>query len=143
MSVAGSTGLLPSAAYRELIASGVIEPDLAQRAALERMDDLCRRLAEMEGKGGKIARLLQRKKPKAPVGLYLWGSVGRGKTMLMDLMLEAAPVDKKQRLHFQAFMADIHNRIHRFRESVKRGERKDTDPIPPIAADFVVETQGL
>ena len=143
MSVAGSTGLLPSAAYRELIASGVIEPDLAQRAALERMDDLCRRLAEMEGKGGKIARLLQRKKPKAPVGLYLWGSVGRGKTMLMDLMLEAAPVEKKQRLHFQAFMADIHNRIHRFRESVKRGERKDTDPIPPVAADFVAKTQVL
>ena len=118
MSVAGSTGLLPSEAYRELIASGVVEPDLSQRLALERMDDLCRRLAAMDGKGGKLARLLQRKKPKAPVGLYLRRSVGRGKTKLMDLMLEAAPVEKKQRLHFQAFMADIHNRIHRCRESV-------------------------
>ena len=143
MSVAGSTDLLPSEAYRELIASGVVEPDFSQRLALERMDDLCHRLAAMDGKGGKLARLLQRKRPEAPIGLYLWGSVGRGKTMLMDLMLEAAPVEKKQRLHFQAFMADIHNRIHRFRESVKRGERKDTDPMPPIAAEFVAETQLL
>ena len=107
------------------------------------MDDLCQRLAAMDGTGGKLARLLQRKRPEAPIGLYLWGSVGRGKTMLMDLMLEAAPLEKKQRLHFQAFMADIHNRIHRFRESVKRGERKDTDPMPPIAAEFVAETQLL
>ncbi len=143
MSVAGSTGLLPSEAYRELIASGVVEPDLSQSLALERMDDLCRRLAASEGKGGRLARLLQRKRPEAPIGLYLWGSVGRGKTMLMDLMLEAAPVEKKQRLHFQAFMADIHNRIHRFRESVKRGERKDTDPMPPIAAEYMAETQLL
>ncbi len=143
MSVAGSTGLLPSEAYRELIASGVVEPDFSQRLALERMDDLCHRLAAMDGKSGKLARLLQRKRPEAPIGLYMWGSVGRGKTMLMDLMLEAAPLEKKQRLHFQAFMADIHNRIHRFRESVKSGERKDTDPMPPIAAEFVAETQLL
>jgi cell division protein ZapE len=69
-----------------------------------------------------------------PRGLYLWGSVGRGKTMLMDLMLQSAPLEKKTRLHFQTFMADVHARIHAFRQQVKNGLVKDTDPIGPVAA---------
>jgi cell division protein ZapE len=141
--VAVSRNSSPSEAYGDLVASGVVESDDAQLIALSRMDNLCQRLATSGKIGSSLIGLLRRKAVEAPVGLYLWGSVGRGKTMLMDLMLEAAPVEKKKRLHFQAFMADIHNRIHRFRESVKHGERKDTDPMPPIAAAFVAETRLL
>ena len=141
--VAGLKALLPSEAYREQVASGALEPDLAQRRALQRMDALCLSLANTEDKGSRLFGLLRRKAADAPKGLYLWGSVGRGKTMLMDLMLEPAPVLKKTRVHFQAFMADVHDRIYRFRESVKRGERKDTDPIMPVAEEIASETRLL
>jgi cell division protein ZapE len=63
--------------------------------------------------------------------------------MLMDLMIEAAPIRLKKRIHYQAFMADVHERVHRFRLKVKSGEIKDADPIPPIAKAIVSETQLL
>ena len=67
-------------------------------------------------------------------------AVGSGKTMLMDLMFAAAPISRKRRVHFQNFMADVHDRIHVFRGRVKRGEVKDADPIPPVAAALAAET---
>jgi cell division protein ZapE len=142
-SVAGVKVLLPSEFYRERVVSGALEPDLAQERTLERMDALCLSLTHIEDKGSRLFGLLRRKAADAPKGLYLWGSVGRGKTMLMDLMLDAAPVSKKKRVHFQAFMADVHDRIYRFRESVKRGERKDTDPILPVADEIAGDIRLL
>ncbi|MCX8503391.1 MAG: cell division protein ZapE, partial [Beijerinckiaceae bacterium] len=133
---------MPSQAYAALIASGAIEPDEAQRHALAHMDALCQRLAAYEAQSTRFFSRLRRK-PQPPKGLYLYGSVGRGKTMLMDLMLEAAPTPHKKRVHFQNFMADVHDRIHAYRQRVKTGEVKDTDPIPPVAASIAAETRLL
>lgn len=81
--------------------------------------------------------------PEAPRGLYVWGSVGRGKSMLMDLFFDALPARRKRRVHFHAFMADVHERIHAWRGMLKRGEVKGDDPIAPVAAMLAEEASVL
>src|SRR5690606_26767927 len=86
----------------------------------------------------------KRRQAKNPVkGLYVHGAVGRGKTMLMDLFFERVPVRRKRRAHFNDFMADVHDRIQRHREMLKRGETKETDPIPPVAKALAAEAWVL
>jgi cell division protein ZapE len=72
----------------------------------------------------------------APKGLYIYGSVGRGKSMLMDAFFTSVAMEKKHRVHFYAFMADVHARIHARRE--EKG-----DPIPPVAQSIAAETTLL
>lgn len=129
---------LPSAAYQQLVGLGEIDRDPAQITVLAYLDRLCGDLAALPSRKAGLGWLFGRK-PQMPKGLYLWGSVGRGKTMLMDLMLESAPVTRKRRMHFQAFMADIHHRIHEYRLSVKTGEARDGDPILPVARSIADE----
>jgi cell division protein ZapE len=73
-------------------------------------------------------------------GLYIYGDVGRGKTMLMDLFFDASPVVRKRRVHFHEFMADVHERIYAFRQKAKAGEGSDEDPITLTAAAIAQET---
>ncbi|MDB5641485.1 MAG: ATPase [Hyphomicrobiales bacterium] len=125
--------------YYDLVASGDLECDPAQEAALEELDALARRLHDykLPGKPNALKRLFGRKPDTPPIrGLYIWGSVGRGKTMLMDLFFEAAPVARKRRVHFHAFMADVHARIHAYRQKLKAGEVKGEDPLAPVAQDL-------
>jgi cell division protein ZapE len=63
--------------------------------------------------------------------------------MLMDLFFETAPVADKRRAHFHAFMADVHARVHAYRQKVRRGEVRDPDPIGPVAADLADEASLL
>ena len=70
-------------------------------------------------------------------GLYIFGEVGRGKTMLMDLFYEAA-TSPKRRVHFHGFLADAHERIHAYRQALKRGEVKGDDPILPVADALLI-----
>lgn len=118
------TGLL--ARYEALIASGELRPDAEQAIAAERLDQLQRQL-ERTQTGGLIGKLFGRK-PQSPRGLYVWGGVGRGKSMLMDLFHESLKIDEKRRIHFHAFMLEVHARL--------RDERRKEqgDPIPPVAA---------
>ncbi len=122
----------PSAAYEQLVGLGEIDRDPAQVEVLKHLDRLCDDLAALPSRKAGLGWLFGRK-PRMPRGLYLWGSVGRGKTMLMDLMLESAPLQQKARMHFQSFMADVHHRIHDYRMRIKQGDTKDSDPIPPVA----------
>src|SRR4029079_1543433 len=78
-----------------------------------------------------------------PKGLYVWGSVGRGKTMLMDLFFEALPVRRKRRVHFHDFLADVHERIHAYRQKLKAGEVSGDDPIAPVAEALAEEAWVL
>ena len=66
---------------------------------------------------------------RAIKGLYIYGDVGRGKTMLMDLFFEASPVERKRRAHFHEFMLDVHERIYAVRQDMKLGEHAGEDPI--------------
>src|SRR5687768_13162895 len=103
------------ARYAALVAAGEIEHDPAQAHALDLLSDLEGRLAEhrLARKSSALGWLFgARERRQAPIkGLYLHGEVGRGKTMLMDLFCEASPVQRKRRVHFHEFMADVHERL--------------------------------
>lgn len=133
--------------YNALVESGAIERDPAQAALVLRLEALARQLAEraLASKGRALGWLFARRKADpAPVkGLYIWGMVGRGKTMLMDMFFARATGVTKRRAHFHVFMADVHERIHAFRQRVKAGEIKDGDPITPVAQAIAAEASLL
>ena len=116
----------PRAAYDALIAEGRIAADPAQAAAIDRLDALAAELGE-HGKGRSRGLLGFARKRAAPRGLYIWGPVGRGKSMLMDLFFEAADIEPKRRIHFHAFMAETHEAIRKARAD------EPGDPIGPVA----------
>ncbi|PVB61418.1 cell division protein ZapE [Labrenzia sp. 011] len=137
-----------SARYDALIASGEISEDPVQRQAVRQLDLLNTRLAEtrLASKKSSLGWLFANKKNQlwlAVQGLYMWGGVGRGKTMLMDLFYEVTVIRRKRRVHFHEFMTDVHERIHAHRQAHKRGEVKGDDPIPPVAAQIAEETRLL
>lgn len=137
-----------SARYDALIASGEIKEDPVQREAVRHLDLLNTRLAEtrLASKKSSLGWLFAKKKNQlwsAVKGLYMWGGVGRGKTMLMDLYYEVTVIQRKRRVHFHEFMADVHERIHEHRQAHKRGEVKGDDPILPVANQIAAETRLL
>lgn len=99
--------------YAAAVAAGVIEPDPAQKAVLPILEDMRVRLAEPQKRG---LRALFAKGEEMPSGLYLWGGVGRGKSMLMDLFVGAVQAPKR-RVHFHAFMQEIHAAMHKARKT--------------------------
>lgn len=133
--------------YAALVEAGAIERDPAQVAVIKKLQALTETLAarRLARKGSALGWLFGKKPDtaSAPKGLYVWGSVGRGKTMLMDMFFEAAPVKRKRRVHFHEFLADVHGRINAYRQKIKSGEVKDADPIAPVAADLADEAYLL
>jgi cell division protein ZapE len=131
--------------YQARVGAGHLEADPAQIAVLRRLDALCTEMRErsLARKGSALGWMFRSKADARPPlrGLYIWGEVGRGKTMLMDLFHEAAPVTAKRRAHFHVFMADVHARIHEWRQRLKRGEVKEADPIPPVAGAIAEEAK--
>ena len=129
--------------YDALVAHGALERDASQRAAIEKLQALADALAGRRPKSASVRQaLLATFRPRAqpPRGLYLWGSVGRGKTFLMNLFFGALPVEKKRRAHFHAFMADVHDRLHRLRQKPRSGR---ADPVSCVAQDIAQETRVL
>ncbi len=108
--------------YDQALAKGELNPDAAQEKAVLRLDRLSRTLAQKRGFFSLF------RKPEPPRGLYIWGDVGRGKTLLMDLFFATAPVAQKRRAHFNRFMVDVHARIH-----TERQRAGSSDPIPVVA----------
>ena len=132
--------------YAHLVRSGEIADDAAQHhvvAALDHLiDDI--RGKRLQRKSSALGWLFAKNHAAAPVtGLYIHGGVGRGKTMLMDLFFEAVPVRRKRRIHFNAFMADAHDRIQKHRLARKDGTAKEDDPIPPVAKALADEAWVL
>ncbi|MBR0649850.1 cell division protein ZapE [Roseomonas terrae] len=140
----------PLPALRARIAAGDIIADPAQIHAAEMLQDLWRRTRGYDPKveppetGGFLGRFFRRKPVDeapvdAPLGLYLVGEVGRGKSMLMDLFFASADVARKQRIHFHQFMQQAHQRIHAW----KKQHGDTADPIPPLADSIVAEAALL
>jgi cell division protein ZapE len=131
----------PAAAYGERCRTGLIRPDPAQQravACLQQLHDSLRQYRPEDGQRSWLARLLSAGQQTAPPkGLYLWGPVGRGKSMLMDLFFASAPVARKRRVHFHSFMLDVHNRIERERRAMTR------EPVGRVAADLAAEAALL
>jgi cell division protein ZapE len=122
--------------YLDRVARGQLQRDLAQERAVRVLEKLAMELAfyRPARKAAALGWLVGARQKSVPLrGIYIWGSVGRGKTMLMDLFFEEAQLTHKKRLHFHSFMADVHARIFAFREQLKRGEVGGDDPIAPIA----------
>jgi cell division protein ZapE len=119
------TGMLER--YEALVATGELRSDPEQEAAAERLSRLQRELYKSASSGGLLGKL-RRKKPQPPRGIYMWGGVGRGKSMLMDLFIQTLDIPEKRRVHFHAFMLEVH--------ALLREERKKEagDPILPVAA---------
>jgi len=130
----------PLPVYRARRDAGLLRPDPAQQLAAEKLQGLWHALRDYRpsaGGGGWKARLgLARRRDDPPQGLYLFGRVGTGKSMLMDLFFQAVPLEKKRRVHFHAFMIEVHERLHRWRQAA-RGEK--SDPLPEIAQDLAAE----
>ncbi len=124
-------------AYEAKIKAGALRPDPAQGAALTALDLLCAALAEAPEKTGRWSGLFKAKSQPAPKGLYLWGGVGRGKSMLMDMFFEAVPVTQKRRVHFHAFMQDIHEGLRQARAS------EISDPLAVVARDVTSDLRLL
>jgi cell division protein ZapE len=124
--------------YQALVSSGAIEPDPAQQEVAEAFADLEERLSRYKPlrKQGLLGRLFADKDDGPPRGLYVHGDVGRGKTMLMDLFFQQSPVEHKRRAHFHEFMADVHERIYGYRQSIARGEIPDADVIALTASSI-------
>lgn len=134
-----------SEAYQAQIASGAIEPDAAQAEVAEAYAALDVRLASYKParKHGLLSRLFSSSdKDDVPRGLYIHGEVGRGKTMLMDLFFQHSSVEHKRRAHFHEFMADVHERIYDYRQSIARGEIADGDVIA-LTANAIFEESWL
>ena len=119
------------AQYQALVSSGAIEADPAQADAAEAFSALEERLSSYmpARKLSLLGRLFGDKSEAPPRGLYVHGEVGRGKTMLMDLFFQQAPVAHKRRAHFHEFMAEVHERIYGYRQNIARGEIGVADVI--------------
>jgi cell division protein ZapE len=124
--------------YRARLAAGELAEDPAQALAAEKLELLSRHLAHYKPGSGDnwLQKLVGRKREEAPQGLYIYGDVGRGKSMLMDLFFAGAPVEKKRRVHFHAFMQEVHAEIFRYRQLSEDDPEKKSggdDPIRPTA----------
>ncbi|MEO1001381.1 MAG: cell division protein ZapE, partial [Pseudomonadota bacterium] len=133
----------PLYAYRRAVTEGRLTEDAAQRLAVEKLQLLHNRLAGYDPGAPKRVRTGlfgwgREKLTVAPIpGLYLFGGVGRGKSMLMDLFHTTAPVAAKRRVHFHAFMQEIHARIAEARA------REAKDPIAEVAAEVAASATLL
>jgi cell division protein ZapE len=131
--------------YAEEVRHGRLDFDPAQEAVVIRLDQLREELARsgLARKPNSFGWLFGSNAPVAVRGLYIWGPVGRGKTMLMDLFFEAIDGSRKRRVHFHAFMADVHRRLHAWRQRKKKALVKGEDPIAPVAAELAAEAMLL
>jgi cell division protein ZapE len=131
-----------STRYAALIAAGKIEADPGQAELAARLAALAQRL-DLEQRAGKtswLGRLFGLRAKSTIKGLYVYGEVGRGKTLMMDLFFETSAVKRKRRVHFHEFMADVHERIHAYRQEDKNSDGSEQDPIHRAATAIGEET---
>src|SRR5690606_30488174 len=131
-------------AYNAAIQAGRLRPDEAQVEVIALLSQLQQAWGREMAQRPLIKRVFSRRNRASglPQGVYLWGDVGRGKSLLMDLFFETVAIHPKRRVHFHAFMQDVHARIHLWRQAGHDGASK-TDPIPPLATALAAEARLL
>lgn len=123
--------------YRRLVRENALRDDDAQRAAVEKLQKIEARLSSARAPSS-IGRWLRRGQARSETGgLYLYGDVGRGKSMLMDIFFDTVPVEDKRRVHFHAFMQEIHAGIRAARE------RDEGQPVQQVARKLAKELRLL
>ncbi|WP_273759088.1 cell division protein ZapE [Bartonella sp. ML70XJBT.G] len=145
-----------STRYKELVLKGEISFDPAQQALTKFFDHLLQKIAEknvsyplafwrfFKRKKQSLSRISNQNEGDIPFkGLYIYGEVGRGKTMLMDLFFSCLPLERKKRAHFNDFMADIHERINFYRKASTNTKARQDNPILAVAQDLARETKVL
>ncbi|EXI90921.1 MAG: DNA replication protein [Candidatus Accumulibacter regalis] len=121
-------------AYERVLSSRKFTADAAQRTAAERLQRLYYELLSFKvGRSSKLRRFLA--PPPVPRGVYFWGGVGRGKSFLMDCFYDAVPYRRKRRVHFHAFMHDVHRQLKQL-----KGEK---DPLARLAERIASELRLL
>ncbi|KAJ1650291.1 ATPase [Dispira simplex] len=142
----------PAATYRDLVAAGKLKSDNFQQSIVAILQDMYVQLKDYQSvlpppapltpKWTNLFSWIPKTVPSpsnAPYSLYLYGDVGTGKTMLMDLLYNTLKVEKKKRIHFHSFMLDVHQRIQRYR--ITAGSQSDFIPI--VANDLASESSVL
>ena len=133
----------PVAEYKKKLASGHLMPDRAQAVLAEQLQILLQKIETLENYSKSFTwkkRLGFKENYQAEIkGLYIYGDVGRGKSMLMDLFYSSIQIKKKRRVHFHAFLQDIHLRFNLFRKNNPEGG----DPVPTVVKSIVEESKLL
>ncbi|XP_034950509.1 putative ATPase N2B [Chelonus insularis] len=144
-----TSGTSPLEVLKSKIAKGELIEDEYQIRIVQSLERVYNELNKYEpAKASFFSKLLGKKsnKKNTPKGLYLYGAVGGGKTMLMDLFYNCCQIENKQRVHFHSFMLDVHSKIHEVKKSFKRDEKNTKpqpfDPIPPVA-EMITEKAWL
>ncbi|MBT6036213.1 MAG: cell division protein ZapE, partial [Kordiimonadaceae bacterium] len=141
----------PLGRYHEMINCGELKEDAIQARIVDKFQNLHQQLEITDQTSNKsfLKKLFASEKQNiAPRGLYIYGGVGRGKSMLMDLFFDLAPIKQKRRVHFHAFMLEIHKEMHEWRymdeeERLDKFETSDNDPIPPLASQIYKNSKLL
>ena len=132
--------------YQALVADQHLTADSAQADMVQRLGSLASQLQQhrLSRKSSALGWLFAKKPQNTALkGLYIQGEVGRGKTMLMDLFFSALDIKRKRRAHFHSFMADMHERIHAWRQLSKEGKVNGSDPIEAVAIQLANEAWVL
>src|SRR5262245_29292269 len=132
-----------SALYAARVAAGKIERDSVQQAMVDQLAQLEDGLGERRRARKSFSHgwLFGSREAEPIKGLYIFGDVGRGKTMLMDLFFAASSVARKRRVHFHEFMTEVHERVHALRQKAKLGEIGGEDPIGGAARVMAQEAR--
>lgn len=150
----------PTSLYDKQVSEGKLLPDNHQKLIIHELQECYDEVVGYTPPPplGAFMKLIGwQREVKSPGGVYIWGTVGTGKTMLMDMFYECVPIDKKARVHFNSFMLDVHKRIHAEKKNIKKINAPDQaryfepdgtytinlrpyDPIPPVARAIANET---
>ncbi len=123
--------------YKALVAEGALHADAAQLAVLTELEGVRAMVEAPPPKRSILWRVGKKAVPEGKRGAYLWGGVGRGKSMLMDLLFEQTNITEKRRVHFHAFMQEVHAALH---EARKTGVE---DALKPVAKDIARDLRLL